>query len=152
MRVRAPAGRLSAGEKDASPALPPTPPVPPVPPVPPEETPSAIAEMAEMAEQVRAAYESADLELFASLLDPAVTWGAGEEACHNRDQVLAFYRAVLAGGVQFEVCSVEAQGNSIVVEVRFSGQAEGARARPPETRTQILTVAGDAIVAIDGRP
>jgi hypothetical protein len=68
----------------------------------------------ELAEHLRVAYDTADVELFASLLHPDVQWGGGPEGYTNRAQVLARYQDQLSRGVRAQVTTSEVNGDAIV--------------------------------------
>lgn len=102
----------------------------------------------EVAGQLRRAYESQDLEALAPLLAPDVRWGGDEETeqtCHSRGQVLAWFKALRARGVQAKVLDVQVSPDAIAlsVEVRPPGA-------PAFTREQRFRVAGGQIVDIRG--
>lgn len=102
-----------------------------------------------IADRVRNALCSADLEQFAELLDPAVTWGApGDPSppCQTRQQVLAWYDRGNAAGRRAQVLSVTARGDKILVAMTVSSTAGDAAAE----RWQVLAVAGGRITDIRG--
>ena len=102
-----------------------------------------------LADRVRTALESADLEQFADLLDPRVTWGtAGDPSpsCQSRQQVLAWYERGKADGRRAQVLSVQAHGDKILVALRVTSSAGDAAAE----RWQVLTVGGGRITDIRG--
>jgi ankyrin repeat protein len=104
--------------------------------------------MAEIARHLEAACRDLDLELFASLLHPQVHWAQ----CGNRDEVLGWYRRLLAAGTRPAIHSVEVDGDAVVLGVTMAWPAEGARPAPPERIYQVFTVAGTEIVQIRGYP
>lgn len=95
-----------------------------------------------LVQQVRAAYDHRDLEAFASLLAPDVTWGdpGHPRGCRNRDDVLAIYRAALDTAAGVEVVSVEAAPAGVLVHLRL----------PDRDRWQLLAVRDERIVEIRG--
>lgn len=102
-----------------------------------------------IAGRVRDALDSADLDLFAELLDPRVTWGAPGDpspSCQNRQQVLAWYDRGRAAGRKAQVLSVTTHGDKILVAMTVSSTAGDASA----ARWQVLTVAGGCITDIRG--
>ena len=113
---------------------------------------SADPEMVELAQRIRTAYDTADLDLFASLLHPEVHWAAGPDGCTNRSQVLAWYQRQLDRGARGQVTGTEIQGNTIVVCLAVAPRAEGARPGPPDLVYQALTVRQGLVVNIDGVP
>ncbi len=108
--------------------------------------------MHEIAEQLTEAYHSRDMELLASLLDPAVQWGSsGPDGCHTREQVLAWYAAA-AHDTRASVTSAEVTGDTIVLAVALTSPAAGPRPRPPQHVRQAFKVSGGAIIQITGFP
>jgi ankyrin repeat protein len=105
--------------------------------------------VADIARHLEAAYADRDLELLASLLHPEVRW-TGD--CTSRDQVLDWYRALIADGTVAAVESVEVHGDAVLLGVRVSRPAEGARPAPAQHLYQLFTVAGTEIVEIRGHP
>ncbi len=104
----------------------------------------------EIAEHLRVAYDTADLELFASLLHPEVHWGGGPEGCTNRDQVLAWYQNQLSRGARGQVTAAEVQNDAVVIGLAVARQAVGARPIPPDVIYQLLRVSDGLIVSITG--
>jgi ketosteroid isomerase-like protein len=108
--------------------------------------------VARLAEQVRAALAAADLERFAELLDPRVTWGAaGDPAppCRTREQVLAWYAQGKSDGRRARVLEVTPTNNKILVTMKVTGRHPADDATE-EDRWQVLTVAGGRITEIRG--
>jgi ankyrin repeat protein len=118
----------------------------------PEEPSLPNLELSDIAEHLRVAYETADLDLFASLLHPDVHWAAGPDGCTNRSQVLAWYQRQLSRGARGQVNSVEIHGDAIVISLAVTSQAEGTRPVPPDIVYQALTVNQGLIVSINGYP
>jgi hypothetical protein len=121
------------------------------PPADPPEAPSPKAGgvMADIAEALEAAHSDGDLELLGSLLHPEARWTG---YCTNKDQVLDWYRSLLAEGTQARVDSVEVDGDAVILGLSVSRSAEGARPAPAQRLYQVFTVSGDQIVDIDGYP
>jgi hypothetical protein len=103
--------------------------------------------LSEIAAQLSAAFESLDLELFASLLDPAVRW-TGE--CRGADHVIRWYEGILADGTRPTLQGVETRGDAIIVCVALSRPAVAAAPAPPAVVYQVFHVADAAIVEIKG--
>lgn len=83
----------------------------------------------ELLDRVRHAIESQDLDAFAALLAPEVTWGAPGDpnpACRNRRQVLQWYRRGFDRGVRAAVLDVIPLGESVLVGLGVTGNL------PPE--------------------
>jgi ankyrin repeat protein len=104
--------------------------------------------MADIARHLETACRDLDLELFASLLHPQVHWAT----CGTRDEVLDWYRRLVAAGTTATVHSVEVDGDSVVLGITAAWGAEGTRPGPPERVYQVFTVAGAEIVQIRGYP
>jgi ankyrin repeat protein len=105
--------------------------------------------MADMARHLQAAHVDRDLELLGSLLHPNARW-TGE--CSNREQVLDWYRALLAEGTVATVENVEVDSNAILLELSVTRAAEGVRPAPPLRVYQVFTVVDALVVQIDGYP
>ncbi|MGH6653611.1 MAG: ankyrin repeat domain-containing protein, partial [Actinocrinis sp.] len=105
--------------------------------------------MAEIARHLEAAGRDLDLDVLGSLLHPEVRWTG---LCRDRTQVLDWYRAVLAEGVEATVHSVEVDRDAVVLGLTVARRAVAARPAPPQQLYQVFTVAGDQIVEICGYP
>lgn len=103
-----------------------------------------------LGEAIRGAYETADLEAFAALLHPDVSWGEGPIACRHRDEVVAWYRRALERGLRAEATSVEARNHSLVLTIDFSGRSEGTDPTLVQTSYQVLHIDGGRVVEIVG--
>jgi ketosteroid isomerase-like protein len=105
--------------------------------------------MAEIARQLETACRDLDLDLLGSLLHPEVRWTG---LCKDRTQVLDWYRAVLAEGIEASVRSVEVDRDAVVLGLTVTRVARGARPAPPEPLYQVCTVHDGQIVEIRGYP
>ena len=105
--------------------------------------------MAEIARHLETAARDLDLDLLGSLLHPEVRWTG---LCKDRTQVLDWYRAVLAEGIEASVRSVEVDRDAVVLGLAVAGRATGARPAPPQQVYQAFTVDGGQIVEIRGYP
>lgn len=111
----------------------------------------STAETARIAASVRAALESADLDAFADLLDPHVTWGAPGDPkppCQNRNQVLNWYRQGRADGRRAHVVDVTSQDDKILIAMTVTDLHHPTGYG--QERWQVLTVAGGRVVDIRG--
>lgn len=121
-----------------------------------EELPAGFAGsgvLAEVGEQVRTAYETGDMELFASLLHPDVRWGGDSpDGCTSREQVLAWYSDLYQRGVTASVTRVEAHADSVLVGFVWGRPAIDARPRPADARYQVFRVEDGLVVEIAGSP
>jgi ankyrin repeat protein len=116
-----------------------------------EEVPGSIGTgvMADIARHLEAAYRDRDLDLLASLLHPQVSWTG---ICRNSQQVLDWYRGLLADGTLATVQSVEVDRDAVVLGLSVALQAEGARPAPPQQLYQVFTVDGAQITDIRAYP
>lgn len=109
----------------------------------------AVSDVAIVAQQVRAALEAGDVEQFAELLDPRVTWGApGDPAppCQSRRQVLEWYERGRAAGMQARVLDVSTTRDKILVSMMVASPDDAIEAK----RWQVLTVANGRVTDIRG--
>lgn len=109
-------------------------------------------DIARVAAHVRDALEAADLERFADLLHPNVTWGTpggASPACRNRSQVLRWYAQGQADGRRARVLDVSVHRDKILVSMMVSDRhpADGDVDAP---RWQVLTVADGRVTDIRG--
>jgi ketosteroid isomerase-like protein len=77
---------------------------------------------------LRAAYESADLDALGELLHPDVRWGGDEDTpdtCHNRSDVLAWYRRSYESGMRATVTEALTGPDAVLLALRVSGRAPG---------------------------
>ena len=91
--------------------------------------------MADMARHLEAAYRDVDLELLGSLLHPEVHWSG---VCHNRTQVLDWYRNLVADGLRSTIESVEVDGDAVVLGLSVGRRAEGPGRPHPSSSTRYL--------------
>jgi SnoaL-like domain len=99
------------------------------------------------AEPVRAALESADVEAIGALLSPDVHWGPPEDrssGCHNRKEVLRWYRRGRAAGQRAQVTELTVVGQRILVGLTIA--LDGTETE----RWQILEVGPDGVRDIRG--
>ena len=108
--------------------------------------------VAYVAQQVRAALDAADLEQFAELLDPRVTWGApGDPSppCQSREQVLAWYAQGRADGRRARIRHVATNDDKIMVTMSVMSP-DGSGNTTEADRWQVLTVANGRVTDIRG--
>jgi ankyrin repeat protein len=115
------------------------------------EVPASIGTgiMADIARHLEAAYRDVDLDLLGSLLRPDVRWTG---LCHNRSQVLDWYRGLVADGTIAAVESVEVDRDAVLLGLSVARQAEGARPAPPQRLFQVFTVEDAQVVEIRAYP
>jgi ankyrin repeat protein len=111
---------------------------------PPQEQPSPTVDPAllgRVAEGLRLAYETGDLELMRSLLDPDVRWGGGPRSCWNRGQVLEWLGVLRDRIGPTPVREVLARGDTVELRLDVPGLGQ---------RSQAFRVEGTAVVEIQG--
>lgn len=89
-------------------------------------------DIAVVADKVRTALAAADVEEFAGLLDPNVTWGApgdNSPACQNRNQVLRWYQRGREEGRRGEVIDVITSNDKILIKMVVSTPEGGGADR-----------------------
>ncbi|HTW21465.1 MAG TPA: nuclear transport factor 2 family protein [Mycobacteriales bacterium] len=105
--------------------------------------------LAGLADKLRTALSGADLEQYAELLDPNVTWGEpGDPSppCQNRQQVLAWYSRGRAEGRRATVNEVTTYDRKILVAMTVTSADDGQGF----DRWQVLTVTGGRVSDIRG--
>jgi len=105
--------------------------------------------MDDIARHLEAAYRDSDLDLLGLLLHPQVRWTG---LCHNRAQVLDWYRGLVAEGTTAAVESVEVDRDAVLLSLSVARQAEGARPAPPQHLYQVFTVEDAQVTEIRGYP
>jgi len=82
----------------------------------------------EVAERLVAALQSEDPQLLGPLLGPDVRWGGAEETeqtCHNRGDVLAWYRQLYDAGVRAQVTETLVREQAVVLTMALTGRGNG---------------------------
>jgi hypothetical protein len=82
----------------------------------------------QVAAGLRTAYETADLAALGELLHPDVRWGGAEDTpdtCHNRSDVLAWYRRGYESGMRATVIEMLTRPGAVFLALRVSGRAPG---------------------------
>ncbi len=113
------------------------------------------ADLDDLASKVEVVLNSADLSAFSQLLDPNVTWGPpGDQVsgCHNRDEVIAWYKRARAEGMAGEVTEVVPGHDALLVGLRVTGTGEAEEAGGVAERWQVLRVRAGRVVDIRGYP
>jgi hypothetical protein len=105
--------------------------------------------MADIARHLETAYRNRDLGLLGSLLHPHVQWTG---LCTNSEQVLDWYRGLIADGTVADVHSVEVDRDALILGLVVGRKAEGARPAPPQELYQVFTVDGTQIIDIRAYP
>ncbi len=105
--------------------------------------------MGDIAGRLEAAHRNLDLELLGSLLHPQVHWTG---LCHNRAEVLDWYRSLTADGIVAIIESVEVDGDAVVLGLCMARRAEGARPAPPHRLYQVFTIDDAQVTEIRGYP
>jgi hypothetical protein len=112
------------------------------------DLPDRTATIDRIAASLRIALADGDLERFADLLDPRVTWGApGDPApsCQNRKQVLAWYANGRAAGRRAEIRRITINEDKILVTMFVTSPGEVG-----SDRWQVLRVANGLVADIRG--
>jgi len=110
------------------------------------------ADIQSLATRLRAAFESADLEAYGTLLDENVRWGPAEETpetCHSRAQVLERLAIQREAGMQTELLDVIPGADAVVVGFNVKRPVQGGFTRE-HTVYQVLKVRHRHIVDIRG--
>jgi SnoaL-like domain len=105
----------------------------------------------DLAGLVGSALESADLDAYQELLDPAVRWGPPDDpswGCNNRRQVLSWYKEARDRGVRAKVNEVIPGTDHLLVGMTVSGRDGDDGGSAP--RWQVLTVKDGLITDICG--
>jgi ankyrin repeat protein len=105
--------------------------------------------MADIARHLETAFRDKDVSLLGTLLHPQVHWTG---LCTTSDQVLDWYRALVAAGTEADVHSVEVDRDAVVLGLAVGGRAEGARPAPRQELYQVFTVEDSQIIDIRGYP
>jgi len=105
--------------------------------------------MADIARHLVTAFRDKDISLLGTLLHPQVHWTG---LCTSSDQVLDWYRALVAAGIEADVRSVEVDHDAVVLGLAVGGRAEGARLAPRQQLYQVFTVEDSQITGIRGYP
>jgi hypothetical protein len=106
-----------------------------------------------LAEQIHLALQSADLDAYRELLDPDVSWGPPDDqvsGCHNRSEVLAWYRRGRDSGVRAEVVETVVSKDKILVGLKVRGSSGEADGGGESDRWQVLTVVNGRVKDIRG--
>jgi ketosteroid isomerase-like protein len=109
--------------------------------------------MLELAETVKQALDSGDLEKYSTLLAPDATWGAPDDnewGCHNRREVLTWYRRAQEAGMRAEVSEVVVGEGKLLVGVRVSGNDAAEDNGGTIDRWQVLTIRDGLVADIRG--
>lgn len=106
-----------------------------------------------VAEQIRVALQSADLDAYQELLDPDVSWGPPDDqvsGCHNRSEVVAWYRRGRASGVRADEVETLVVRDKILVGLKLRGGLQGTDSGSEQNRWQVLTVVDGRVKDIRG--
>jgi len=107
----------------------------------------------DIVERIRSAIDTADLEEFADLLHPDVTWGPGDHSssgCHNRREVLKWYRRARAAGRRGRVTEVVVGEGKLLVGLEVAERPEAFQQGEDTNRWQVLTLREGRVVDIRG--
>ena len=89
------------------------------------------------------AFEHGDLDTVADVLDPRVQWyPAGvpddEEACHTREEAMAFIRSAVEQGLTSQLLDIHDMGERLVVVIHTHAPPEWNRS--PDPHGEVVTV------------
>lgn len=107
----------------------------------------------ELAEEVRVALQAADLDAYFELLDPEVSWGPPNDlttGCHNRREVLAWYRRGRERGMRADIFETVVVRNKILIGAKVSDGSGPNDGSGELSRWQVLTVVDGRINDIRG--
>ena len=99
-----------------------------------------------VAQRLRSAFQTQDLSILASLLDPEVRWGGEEDTpqtCHNRADVLAWYGGLAARGFRATVVEAEVEAHQIVLTLDVTEPGGGT-----SRNHHVFRIAGGRVVEI----
>jgi ankyrin repeat protein len=111
--------------------------------------PVRVGAMADVARHLENAYRNRDLGLLGSLLHPQVQWTG---LCTNSEQVIDWYRGLIADGTVADIHSVEVDRDAVLLGLVVARKAEGARPAPAQHLYQVFTVDGTQIIDIRAYP
>lgn len=106
--------------------------------------------MQDLAERVSTALDAGDLDAYGDLLAPDVHWGPPDSpqwGCHNRVEVLKWYRKARGKGMRATVTEVVAGSDHLLVGLTVGGRRP---AGDDGLRWQVLTVKDGLIADICG--
>jgi hypothetical protein len=108
---------------------------------------------ATLATRIKAALQSDDPDAFGDLLTADARWGAPDDpdsGCHNRGEVLSWYKAARDLGMRAEVTEAVVGDGKLLVGVRISGPPAAGEGRDTVERWQVMTVRNDQVADIRG--
>jgi ankyrin repeat protein len=110
----------------------------------------ALVQLESVAAQLRAAFDTSDLELLGSVLHDDVRWGGGPAGCHNRNQVLDWYQALYNQGVQGRVTEQLLEADAVMLGLALTKPAGAGRPGLGDMQYQVFRVADGLVVEIWG--
>ena len=106
-----------------------------------------------MAEQIRVALNARDMTAFRSLIAEGARWGDGgpddERTCHNRNEIIATYKRLLAQGVRGTVTETTTGPGGVVCTLEVEWPADAPNRRGP-TIYQAFMVSDGLVTRIVG--
>ena len=114
---------------------------------------TSFPSMEQLAEQIKVALHTGDTDAYSELLVPNVQWGPPgdtESGCHNRHQVLQWYKRGRELGVRATVIESLVRGDKILIGMVVTGNDATRQTDGAANRWQVLTVARGTIVDIRG--
>ena len=109
--------------------------------------------VSELADLVRSALTEGDLDAYRELLAPDAHWGPADQpewGCHNRNEILDWYKSARDGGMLATVHEVVPGAGSLLVGLTVSGTPAAQEAGGSAPRWQVLTIKDGRITDICG--
>jgi hypothetical protein len=106
-----------------------------------------------VADQLRAALNARDMTAFRSLIAEGATWGDGgpddERTCHNRNEIIATYKRLLANGVRGTVTETTTGPHGVACRMEVEWP-DGSPNRRGPTIYQAFSVTDGLVTRIAG--
>ena len=112
-----------------------------------------VVPMETMAARIRIALNARDMTAFRSVIAEGAQWGEGgpedERTCHNRNEIIATYKLLLAEGVRGTVTETTAGPGGVACTMEIEWPAGGQNQRGP-TIYQAFFVTNGLVTRIQG--
>jgi hypothetical protein len=103
---------------------------------------STVEEMETLAARIRIALNARDMTAFRSLIAEGAQWGEGgpddERTCHNRDEIIATYKRLLAEGVRGTVTETTTGPGGVVCSLEVEWPDRSRNRRRPDDLPGVL--------------
>jgi hypothetical protein len=114
---------------------------------------STVEAMETMAARIRIALNARDMTAFRSLIGEGAQWGEGgpddERTCHNRNEIIATYKRLLAEGVRGTVTETTTGPGGVVCSLEVEWPDRSPNRRGP-TIYQAFLVTNGFVTRIQG--